>query len=366
MSDGIMEQRTGCGPRLVWIAKAVFGFLLVLGVIVAIVWGGFMIYQMIQTEIDRSSDSVSTRFEAQESRIDILREEVNALVSANPGQEDRLTQLQQELAAVNTQLGALDTDLSQQTTLLATLESSMAITLRNDETAVSNIIVLNDSLSALQGDFNEASVRLDSFGGEVDGLTGEVAALDETAVTAQERALKSETAVNDMAQTIMLFRAWELVARARLRLLENNPGLAQTDVVKADDMLQRIIRILPADSTETERLRIVQTRLTLAAGNLALDATIAGADLETAWDELDKVLSARLQPIIEELELGLGTDTETPEPLETQPTQTTTSNAITPEIAPTTIPENTPTSEAVPTTIPEVSPTPEATPTTTS
>ncbi len=345
MSDGIMEQRTGCGSRLVWIAKAVFGFLLVLGVIVAIVWGGFMIYQMIQTEIDRSSDSVATRFEAQESRIDILREEVNALVSANPGQEDQLTQLQQELATVDLQLSALDTDLAQQNSMLATLESSMATTLSNDETAVSSIVVLNDSLSALQGDFNEASVRLDTFGGEVDGLTGEVAVLGETAVTAQEMAAESETAVNDMAQTLMLFRAWELVARARLRLLENNPGLAQTDVAKADDMLQRIILILPADSAETERLQTVQTRLALAADNLAFDVTIAGADLETAWDELDKVLTARLQPLVEELELGLGTDAETPEPLETQLEQT-----ATPEPSATVIPEVAPTPEATPTT----------------
>ena len=361
MSDGIMEQRAGCGSRLVWIAKAVFGFLLVLGVIVAIVWGGFMIYQMIQTEINRSSESVTTRFEAQESRIDILREEVNALVSANPGQEDRLTQLQQELAAVNTQLSTLDTDLAQQTNMLATLEASMATTLSNDETAVNNIIVLNDSLSALQGDFNESSVRLDTFGGEVDVLTGEVAVLGETAVTAQEMAAESETAVNDMAQTLMLFRAWELVARARLRLLENNPGLAQADVAKADDMLQRIILILPADSTETERLQTVQTRLALAADNLSLDAGIASADLETAWDELDKVLAARLQPIVEELELGLGTDTETPEPLETQSDQT-----ATPEPAATAIPEETPTSEATTAVSPESTPTPAATPTTSS
>jgi hypothetical protein len=178
---------------------------------------------------------------------------------------------------------------------------------------------------------------------------------------AQEMAAESETAVNDMAQTIMLFRAWELVARARLRLLENNPGLAQTDVVKADDMLQRIILILPADSPETERLQTVQTRLALAADNLAFDAIIAGADLETAWDELDKVLAARLQPIVEELELGVETDTETPEPLETQSVQT-----ATPEAPSTATPTSAPTTEVTPTTIPEVTPTPEATPTTSS
>lgn len=346
MSDGTMEQRSGCGPRLVWIAKAVFAFLLVVGVIVAIVWGGFMIYQMVQTEIDRSADSVATRFDAQESRIDILREEVNGLVAANPGQEEQLAQLLQELTAVNTQLANLDEDLSQQNVALATLEASLSITLSNDETAASGIVLLSDSLMALQGDFNDASVRLDTFGGEVDGLTGDVATLDETAVTAQEMAAQSETAVDDMAQTLMLFRAWELVARARLRLLENNPGLAQTDIAEADELLQLIIRILPAEASEAANLKTVQTRLALSENNLALDTNLAGTDLDTAWDELDKILAVRLQPVVEELELGFATETPVPVATESQ-------ELVTPETTPTATLEITPTEE------PEVTNTPE-------
>jgi chromosome segregation ATPase len=336
MSAGTSEQRSGCGPRLVWIAKAVFTFLLVIGVLVAIVWGGFMIYQMVQTEIDRSSTSVTTRFDAQESRIDILREEVNTLVAANPDQEEQLVQLQQELDSVNTQLSNLDEDLSQQNEVLVTLEAAMATTLSNDETAAGGIAVLGDGLTALQGDFNDASVRLDTFGGEVDELTGDVAALDETAVTAQAMASDSETAVNDMAQTLMFFRAWELVARARLRLLENNPGLAQADVAEADEILQSIVLILPADSTEAETVQTVQTRLALAADNLNLDTDLAGTDLETAWDELDTILTARLQPVIEELELGLDSAAETPAP---QESETESDQTLTPEPTITTTPE---------------------------
>jgi hypothetical protein len=347
MSEGNLDQRSGCGPRLIWIAKAVFTFLLVIGVLVAIAWGSFIIYQMVQGEISRSSESVTNRFDAQESRIDILRQEVNALVSANPGQEELLAQLQQELDTMNGQLNSLDEDLSQQNTVLATLEASMATTLNNDETAAGSIAVIGDGLSALQGDFNNASVRLDSFGGELDGLTGDVTELSETAVTAQEQAAESETAVTEMAQTLMLFRAWELVARARLRLLENNPGLAQADVVDADDMLQLIILILPEDSPEADGLQTVQTRLALAADNLDLDPELAGTDLETAWDELDKILAARLQPVV----AGLVSDveTETPEPLESviEPQQTPTpapTALTTPEVTPTPEPSPTPSS----------------------
>ena len=161
----------------------------------------------------------------------------------------------------------------------------------------------------------------------------------------------SETAVTEMTQTLMLFRAWELVARARLRLLENNPGLAQTDVTKADDMLQLIILILPEDSPETDSLQTVQTRLALAADNLDLDAELAGTDLETAWDELDKILATRLQPIVDGLAIDL--DAETPQPLESV---TETQQTPTPEPTALTTPEVTPTLEVTPT--PEPSPTP--------
>ena len=351
MSHENLGQRPGCGSRLVWIAKAVFTLLLVVGMLVGIVWGSYTIYQMIQGEVDRSSGSVATRFEAQDSRIDILRQEVNALVASNPSQEEQIAQLQQQLTAVNTQLTNLDSDLSQQNTMLATLEASMATTLSNDETAASSIVVLNDSLAALQGDFNSASMRLDTFGGEVDGLTGEVALLGETAVSAQEQAAKSETAVTDMAQTLMLFRAWELVARARLRLLENNAGLAQADVQAADDMLRLLILTLPEDSEEADAYQTVKTRLALAADNLAFDATIAGADLETAWDVLDKILAARLLPEAEELELGAEGALETAVPMPQVAAQTPT-----PEPTTTVIIEATPTPEFLPT--PEATATP--------
>lgn len=348
MSNETTEQRSGCGPRLVWIAKAVFAFLLVVGVLVAITWGGVMIYQMVQTEINRSSESVSTRFDAQESRIDLLREETNALVAANPGQEEQLRQLQVELTAVSAQLATLDADLIQQESILATLEPAMATTLNNDETAAGNIVVLSDSLTALQDNFNESSLRLDAFGGEVDGLTGEVVALNETAVLAQEMAATSETAVTDMAQTLMLFRAWELVARARLRLLENNAGLAQSDVAEADEMLRRIILILPEDAPEIGSLQTVQTRLALATDNLAVDTTLAGADLETAWDALDTVLVARLlDGEALDLEIDVGEETAVPQalpPTLTPPQSTAQSVTSTPTSTPAS--QETPTAEA--------------------
>jgi chromosome segregation ATPase len=331
MSEMNLEQRNGCGPRLVWIAKAAFTFLLVIGVIAAIAWGGYAIYQMVQTEVNRSSESVTTRFDAQESRIDILRQEVNALVSANPGQEEQLAQLTQQLTEVNQQLENLDEDLAAQDKVLAALEASMTTTLANDETAAGDIAVLGEGLTALQGDFNKASVRLDTFGGEVDALNEDVGLLGETAVSAQELANESETAVDNMAQTLMLYRAWGLVARARLRLLENNLGLAQADVEAADDVLQLLIAAMPEAAQQLDTLQTVQVRLALAAENLPIDSKIAGADLETAWDELDKVLTVRLQPFVEALEVNETAETSPSQNVETEAATPIPTTVVTPE-----------------------------------
>ncbi len=349
MSNNNTTARSGCGPRLVWLAKAVFTVLLVVGVIVGILWGGFMIYEMVQTEIDRSANSVATRFGAQESRIDVLRREVDDLVLASPGQAERIRQLEQALATANSQIQALDVDLRQQDALLEALAADMAVTLSNDETAAGSLTTLGEGLAALQGDFNEASLRLDKFGGEVDTLTGEVTAFGETAVSAQEQAALAETAVSDMGHTLMIFRAWELIARARLRLLENNLGLAQADVAEADEMLQFLIVALPEEAAESAAMQTVQTRLALAADNLILAPAIAAADLETAWDVLDKILMARLLAG-EELAVEIEVETETAVPVEAAQTSTPESTPI--------IPAVTPTPETAPTLAPMETPTP--------
>ena len=44
----------------------------------------------------------------------------------------------------------------------------------------------------------------------------------------------------------------------------------------------------------------MQTRLALAYSNLPDDPTFAARDLESAWDELDRILMARLLPDFEE------------------------------------------------------------------
>ncbi|MBK8989304.1 MAG: hypothetical protein IPM39_25110 [Chloroflexi bacterium] len=305
---GITEAQPGVGRRLgrslYRILRAFIISLLLIALLAGVAWGGLWLYQTISGEIDRSAASVATRFSAQESRIDILRREVDTLLSANPGQEQDISDLQRQSTQLNGRLDALARSIDQQSQLLTTLEASLAVTLANDAAAVENITGLNEALTILQTDFNTSTGQIDALGGEIDGLAGAVNRLqtdlgvvEETAAAAAELSDLSNTAVSEMAQSLVLFRAWELVARARLRLLETNFGLAANDVDNALETVTAVITLLPEDSADRAPLEVVQTRLSLAAANLPANPNQAAADLESAWDELDQILTTRLLPL---------------------------------------------------------------------
>ena len=301
------NSRPGLGRRLgrslYRILRAFVITMVILAVLAGVAWGGLWLYQVIRGEINRSADSVTTRFDAQESRIDILRREMDTLLSANPGQEEKLSELSSRVGELDDTLTTLSQDIDRQSEMLAALDSSMSISLENDAASAQNIADLGAGLTALQADFNATTAQVDAFGGELDGLTGEVGqtqvgleSVEATAVSTAERADLSQTAVSEMAQSLALFRAWELVARARLRLLENNYGLAAADVDEASQTITAVMDNLPADSANVSTLKIVQTRLALAADNLPGNPEQANVDLESVWDALDEFLVARLLP----------------------------------------------------------------------
>lgn len=295
----------GFGRRLARSIYAILRALLVVMVLIALLlgvaWGGFWLYQAVRGEIERSAESVATRFAAQESRIDILRREVDSLIAANPGQEEQLGELQGQFTELAGGVDNLTADSNRQAELLAALQAAMTTTLANDDTAAQGITQLNEAFSALQTDLNTNTGQIDALGGELDGLTGRVAQTQDNlegvatvASRAVEQANLSAATLAEMAQSLTLFRAWELVARARLRLLEGNAGLAAADVLEAQRTLDTLITSLPADAPLVANLAATQTRLTLAADNLPGDPALAASDLESAWDELDKLLVVRL------------------------------------------------------------------------
>jgi chromosome segregation ATPase len=291
--------------------RAALIVLLFMGLLAGVAWGGLWLYQTISGEISRTAESAAIRFEAQEARIDTLRREMDGLLAAAPDQAQQVGELQQQVGSLESSIARLTTDATEKGDLLAALESALADNQAADASAAESITELAEALTALQTDFNLSTGQLDTLGGELDEQAGQVAEIQATlaavvaaAETASAQAEEAATAVTEMARSLILFHAWELVARARLHLLSDNVGLAAVDV----DTAQQTIATLQAQLTDNEEvlaasLDMVQTRLQLAASNLPGAPELAARDLESVWDALDDILVARLLPQEVEAEL---------------------------------------------------------------
>ena len=85
----------------------------------------------------------------------------------------------------------------------------------------------------------------------------------------------------DLKHEVMMTRALDTLARARLYLAQSNFGLAKIDVQAARDLLTEL-----QAETNDKLLSQVIARLELAIGNLPDFPVVASGDLEIAWQIL--------------------------------------------------------------------------------
>lgn len=269
-------------------------------VLVALAGVAWLIYQ----EIDRSFDSVTTRMDANTGRIEGAESDIETLLAANEIGEEQVKALQTAVATqdatIATQeatIATLESDLAagqeQQDEVLAMLEERVPALVASTDAISSSVTFLNDGLVSLQGDTTANVSDIDALGGEVDALEIDLIALNGQVEAVQvELSDYSAEEFTRMRQALALFRMWEMVSRARLRLIEQNAGQAADDI---DTALASIGRQLAADPEAEEStspgLEQVQQRLTLAAANLPDDQPAAARDLETAWELLDASLA---------------------------------------------------------------------------
>lgn len=285
-------NRPSFGRRLLrafFVTLLTLAFLLVLGV------AGYFGTR----ELQRSFDSVSTRVSATEQSLALLRQQVDEMIAQNPGQLGQIAGLQGDLAALDERLVNLQAAVMDQETAVADLSSA-------GEALATRATNLEGDLSAMQNDLITNTTQLDALGGELDAVRAEVvqfgdqvAGLEQSAITAASQAsVAIDTSqvvtltVGEVQDTLVLFRAWELVTRARLRLLENNLGLATDDIQLAADVVAALATTFPEE--QAGLLAQAQTRLAQALANLPANPDGAALDLEQAWNELDAVLALRI------------------------------------------------------------------------
>ena len=265
-------------------------------------------------ELDRSFDSVIVRIERNTRRIEESETEISTLEEQNFARqvqaadlEAALAEREQEIAALEEELGA---DLSRQEEILAGLEEEATILAGRADALGDETAALGDGLLALQEDLNANGQQIDQLGGTMDGLFVELAALDDRSAGLQDQV--DELAAEDLAgwrRAVALFRVWEMIGRARLRLVEGNAGLAAADVALAlaavDDLSAGDLTAITPDQVGNDQgpaepdpfaedLLTLRERLVLAAANLPDQPIVAGRDLETAWETLDAIISNAL------------------------------------------------------------------------
>jgi peptidoglycan hydrolase CwlO-like protein len=268
----------------------------VVAVLAGIGWAGWYVYQ----QVTHSFNNLEQRDALVQQRLDLVRSDIDGLMENRTTQGTQLTEIKGDVTALDDELAALTAelaaDLAHQEELLAKLENNIGGLVASTGVITQNIDTLNAGIVALQGDVNENSASVDQLGGNFDQLDTNVTDLDQNfgsleTMVMDEMAANSE-AVTEMAQALMLFRTWEMVYRARLRLLEQNIGLAMTDVAVAQGTLATLIE--NSDGASAATLAVVQQRLDLVAASLPQDPEMAARDLESAWVALDNILSALL------------------------------------------------------------------------
>lgn len=289
--------QSGFFPRLGGFLKRLLLAFLKLGLVfialVVIVGTAWFIYR----EINRSFDSVTTRMDISTGRIELAESDIDALLVDSDIQQEQLATLQTAVAAQDEQLASLESDLvagqEQQEEALATLEERLIVLIASTDTISSNLSILNEGLVSLQRDTTTNVSDIDALGGDVDALQ-----VDLTGLNGQVEAVQAELSdysadeFNRMRQALALFRIWEVVSRARLRLIEQNVGLAAADIAASLASIDRMLETLSEEEEATTAvLEQVQQRLTLAAANLPDDPVTAARDLETAWELIDTALA---------------------------------------------------------------------------
>ena len=281
------EPSRSVGRRIFWIITTTILILIFIAILVSLFGGG--VFGV--SELNRSFDSLQTQIDANEQNLESLQSLVNSEFEVAAPSE-----LQREVNGLSENVDTLDADLASMQSALANdldtqaekldmLETALATAVSDAEAAEASN---SEGLLTLQTDLNQSNRRIDELGGGLDALEADLEDSN-TAVTELETAYTENAITQEELQyTIALFRAWEMIARARLRLIENNFGLAEADAAQALRMIDFLID--NNDRENPDNLRIIQTRLALALSNLPNDTEQANTDLETAWNEIDKLL----------------------------------------------------------------------------
>jgi len=360
---GTFGQRLGraIGAVLRWLLRLLLALIIGAALGAGIYFGAIFVYQQYIAPVQVHAIRLDLLEARQKQAAEQLTERLDGLQGRVRGLEAQGDQDKQALARLGARVTAAETAQAAQAAALdhlAAIEAELAMLqaaltqieethsalytdvdgLQEGQQAVqAGLGALEEDLGAVQEALDATASSLDAVEAKIDTLSEEASQQGEVLAALQER-LSGEKAPESLLRSLQVLRAMELLTRSRLLLVQNNVGLARTDLAAARELMIELQSTVPADQQDA-------TEEVIARLGIALDALpgspVAAADaLEGAW-----------QLLLAGLPSGTAAGAEaaaTVAPAEGTPTV---------EVSPTV--EGTPTAEATPTA--EV--TPEATPT---
>ncbi|MFN8388449.1 MAG: helix-hairpin-helix domain-containing protein [Anaerolineales bacterium] len=141
---------------------------------------------------------------------------------------------------------------------------------------------LETEVADLKSQLAEVNNRLDVMNTSIEAHSASIAKLEEMQKTLETQLKESnEETLVKLNQEVMMTRALDTLARARLYLAQSNFGLAKEDVQSARNLLAE----LQSQSGDEAQAQAI-SRLDSALSNLPAFPVVASGDLEIAWQIL--------------------------------------------------------------------------------
>jgi chromosome segregation ATPase len=181
-----------------------------------------------------------------------------------------------ELTEQGQQISALESDLATQKERIAALEADIE---RMDEIMTAQ----GETLNVLQTTLYGTEEMTGQLGDEVEVLYGELDILRDEMADPNRVAAAFE-------RRLILLQAWGEILKARLHLLEDNPGNARQTLALARANLERVIALSP--EPEAQALIAIQERLDAADTAIEERPFVAINELEIIWRDLDAFITS--------------------------------------------------------------------------
>jgi chaperonin cofactor prefoldin len=239
--------------------------ILVMGLIAAaVIYGGPALYRQYVAPIQNNLTQIQNVQAQQEQTNQQFSQRMDSLQS-------RITDLESQRDADKQALN----ELKVQITGLASTQQTNQQAWQSTQTAgISTLDQLSNRLAALEARSTNLQQEIDST---------------DTNLSSLATAVQSENLpVAVLRRELQLVKAMEYLTRARISLIANNLGSAQTDIQAAHDLLTTLESLVP--DYQTSALQAIISRLELALGNLPKSPVLASDDLEIAWQLLQKGL----------------------------------------------------------------------------